>query len=185
MERIMKLVTFGLLGVTLACGGGGSDAVVNDGDNSTTATFVPSGGTREAKTMAMTLGGASGDVVTVAFNLIDTPGVYGAAFRVTYDPARVEFEGFAPGSVLESGGHHPTYQVESAGPGAVDVGASRNGNVPAVDVSGTKTLIRLMFRVTEVGTTPLAFSAPVLFDGAVPPQSIAGVHWMAGDLLAQ
>jgi hypothetical protein len=183
---MMRLVTLGMVCATLACGGGnGAESVVPTDDESVTATFVPSGGNQQANSMAMTLGGASGDEVTVAFNLTDTPGVYGAAFRVTFDPARVEFEGFAPGSVLEAGGHHPTYQVQAAGAGAVDVGVSRNGNVPAVDVNGTKTLIRLMFRVTEAGTTPLAFSAPTLYDGGLPPQPIANVTWSAGSLLAE
>jgi hypothetical protein len=133
----------------------------------------------------MALGGTAGDLVTVAVNLTDISNVYGAAFSITFDPARAAFTGWSPGAVLETGGHAPTYQIDDAQPGTVIVGATRNGNVSGVNVTGSRTLVRMTFRVLVEGSTALAFSAPELYDAAVPPQAIAGVTWHAGALQAQ
>ena len=175
-----------LLPGTLACGGGGGGGgVVPGGGGSMTATFVPATSSPGPKSSVMGLGNVAGELVTVTVNLTDVSNVYGAAFSVTYDPARVSFHGSSAGTILETGGHTPTYQVTAAQAGTVVVGATRNGNVAGVNVSGTKTLVRLTFQVNVEGDTPLQFSAPELYDGAVPPQPIAGVTWSAGVLSAQ
>lgn len=186
MRTRLSWTAFLLLPATLACGGGGGGGgVVPGGGGSLTATFVPDTASPGPNSSVMGLGGASGDLVTVAVNLTDVSNVYGAAFSVTYDPARVSFQGWAVGTVLESGGQTPTYQIDEAQAGTLVVGATRNGNVPGVNVTGTKTLVRLTFRVNAEGSTPLQFSSPELYDGAVPPQPISAVTWSAGAIAAQ
>lgn len=187
--RVM-LVSLALCGLTsaVACsgGGGGAEQVLGVGGGSLAAGFAPDQPSPGANTTAMSLGGASGDVVTVSINVTDTFGIYGASFDVTFDPARAEFVGLAHGSLLESGGHTPTYQVNMGQPGTLLVVATRNGNVPSVNAVGTKNLVNLTFRVKAAGDAPLAFvsGSRDLFDGQIPPQSISGVQWYAGSLQA-
>lgn len=186
MGRKLGWAVLWLLPATLACGGGGGGGgVVPGGGSSLTATFAPDEPTPASNSSAMALGGVSGDLVTIAVNLTGTSNVYGAAFSVTYDPARATFTGWSHGSILESGGHTPTYQVTAAPAGTVVVGATRNGNVPGVNVGGTSTLIRLTFRVEVEGDTVLAFSDPELYNAAAPPQPLSGVTWYAGALQTQ
>ena len=185
MRRWLRVALLCTLPATMACGGGGGDSAVPDGGSSLTASFAPNTTSPGPKSSAMALGGTAGDLVTVAVNLTDISNVYGAAFSVSFDPARATFTGWSNGSVLETGGHGPTYQVDDAQPGTVVVGATRNGNVPGVNVTATRTLVRLTFRVLVEGSTALQFSAPELYDAAVPPQPIAGVSWHAGALQAQ
>jgi hypothetical protein len=176
-----------ILPTAVACGGGGGgggDPVVPGGDSSMTATFVAESPAPPPLSTAMALSGVSGDLVTVAIQVTDTNGIYGAAFSVAYDPARAAFVGWSPGVLLEQGGHAPTYQVDAGAPGTLVAGVTRNGNVPGVSAAGSRSLIRLTFRVLEAGATPLGFSGTALFDAGIPPQPIPGVLWYAGALQA-
>ncbi len=187
MHKNVKCLAMALLMIpmTVACGGGGGSAAVTDGGSSIGAGFVPLVPTPGANTTAMGAGTARGAAVGIQVTVTDTDTVYGASFRVDYDPARVQFVGWNPGTLLEHGGHAPTYQVDGTStPGAIFVGASRTGNVPAVNVTSTEALVVLNFRVLEAGDSPLAFSDEQLYNGQVPPQSLSGIHWFGGTLHA-
>ena len=130
----------------------------------------------------MAEGARNANVVTVRVQVTDTNGVYGASFEVQYDVTKVQFEGWSPGTILESGGNNPNYTVNATN-GMVVVGASRTGNAAGVDVTGTQTLINLTFRVTDTGTMPIQVINPVLSDDQLQPQPLFGISWSAGDLV--
>ena len=153
MHKNMKWLAVALLTIpmTVACGGGGT-AAVTDGGGSIGAGFVPQEPAPGSNTTAMGTGTSSGAAVGIQVTVTDTDTVYGASFRVDYDPARAQFVGLNRGTLLERGGHVATYQVDGTStPGAIFVGASRTGNVPAVNVTSTEALVVLNFRVLEAG----------------------------------
>lgn len=183
MKRSGFVLGFFVLATMAAACGGGSD-VVNNSPSVLTGGFTPEVLNPGAKTTAMGVGSTSGSLVTVAVNITNTNGVYGAAFDVRFDPAMASWVSYSHGSVLETGGHTPTYQVDDSQPGRVVVGASRNGSVSAVDVVGTRNLINLTFRVTQPGSSQLTFGSPDLYNAQAPPQPIPGVTFFGGALQA-
>ena len=187
MKRASRIpFLFCLLLVVSACGGGGSDAVINDPGGTLSASFAPNQPNPGNLATAMAPGGSSGALMTVAVVVANTNDVYGAALVVTFDPAKASYQGWTHGTLLETGGQSPTYQVDASVPGTVIVGATRNGNVVGVDVSGVRGLINLTFRVTAAGTSAVDFDIPssVLYNSNAPPEPIPGVVFSGGVLQA-
>lgn len=171
---------------TVACGGGGGgDAgVVNPSPDPVTASFQADDNSPGANSVGMLQGTHSADLVTVRVTVTNTTGVYGAAFDVTYDVAKVGYVSWSAGTLLEQGGHLPTYTVSDNGAGRVVVAASRNGSVGTVNASGTVDMIKLTFRMKVVGESRADFGAdPILYDGQNPPAEKASINWYAGSLV--
>ena len=184
MKRALPLLLLISLVAVVACGGSSptSDRSTGGGSGSITASFdaeEPSPGNNE---VSMAQAGTSGNAVTVVVQITNTNGVYGANFDVSYDTAKVQFEGHSPGTILESGGQNPTYQVHAAN-GMVTVGVSRTGAVPGVNVLGTQPLVLLTFRVTDVGTMPIDFLNGTVYDDQSTPQPLPISAWWAGSLV--
>ena len=185
MKNAMVTLMILLIPAAVACGGGSSsDSVINGGGGSSSIGFNPSEPAPGANTVALGTDSPSGDAVSLDVNVTDTQDVYGASFRVQFDPSLITFLGWRRGSVLERGGHVPTYTINQAVPGEIVVGISRNGDVPAVDVTGSEPLVVLDFRMTRAGTSEVVFSAAELYDGSLPPQQIPGLAWFGGTLYA-
>lgn len=178
--RRESAVLLTLLAMTLAtaCGGGGDGTVGGGGGGSVTlnATFVPDQATPGADTASLAQGSANANDVIVQVNVTDTDGVHSAAFDIVWNPAMLDFVGYAPGNLLEQNSTSATYNVGQSN-GRIVVGASRSGNV-GVNVVGTKTLINLTFHMKEVGTTPVAIQNASLRDGALT--EIASISWFGG-----
>lgn len=187
MRPTLRTALNAMLLVLLAtsCGGGGGDSTTPP--SGLVASFEPAQPSPGANTVAMARGSATADVVTVDVNVTDTNDVYGAAFDLFFDSAGVQYVNWSAGNLLEQGGNSPVYNVEldSSDSGHLLVGASRTGSVPPVDVSGTKTLVRLTFRVKQANSFPLSFGAEALFDGQNPPREISGISWFAGSVTGQ
>ena len=173
-----------LAAAVAACGGGGGGSGGGVVSPSLSASFLPDTPNPGANSVSMAEGAASGDVVTVQVRVTDTNDVYGAAFDVTWnDPSIAQYLGWSPGTLLEEGGNVPNYTVEGSVPGRVVVGAARSGNVSGVDVSGTRVLIALDFRLLRTALTPAVFTAnPQLYDSQLQP---IAVSWHAGSLQAR
>ena len=180
----MKLGTVVLLFALMtapACGGGGG---ADPGGSPTplAASFVPEQPSPVANNVAMAQGARSNDVVTINVTLTDANGVYATAFEVVFDDTHTVYLGFTPGSVFEQGGNTPNYTVNASGatnPGRLIVGISRTGST-ATNVSGTKTVVGLQFRVKQAGVYPLAIQNAVVYDNQPTPQPIPGIAWFAG-----
>lgn len=180
----MKLGTVALLLALVtapACGGGGGSSTDPGGSPSPlAATFVPDEPSPAATTAAMAEGPKNNDVVTVNVTLTDASGVFGTAFEVVFDDTHTVYLGFTPGTVFEQGGNSPNYQVNgTSNPGRIVIGVARAG-ATATDVSGTKTLVGLQFRVKQAGVYPLLIQNAVVYDNQPRPQPIPGIAWFAG-----
>jgi hypothetical protein len=130
----------------------------------------------------MAQGARTNDVVTINVTLTDVSGAYATAFEVVFDDTHTAYLGFAHGSVFEQGGNVPNYTVNVSGatnPGRLIVGVSRTGST-ATNVSGTKTVVGLQFRVKQAGVYPLTIQNAVVYDSQSTPQPIPGIAWFAG-----
>jgi hypothetical protein len=170
----------------LACGGGGSSTgkVISPSPTPPTASFVPAKFTPGGHLVTMAEGTKAGDAVTVLVQVSGTSGLYGAGFNVGYNTDYVTYVGWSPGGLLETGGNQVNYIVSNKPSlGAVVVNATRVGSEPAIDVSGTMTVITLTFRVATMGSFPLTFeSDATLYDAQIPSQPIPGLVWYGGSL---
>ena len=163
-----------------ACGGGGGGSDAGGSPTPLAASFVPDQPTPGGNTVALAEGLKSNDVVTVNVTMTSTNGVFGAAFEVVYDDVHTVFLGYTAGSVVEQGGNTPTYNVDgTSNPGRVVVGVSRTGS-GATNVSGTKTVIGLQFRVKQAGVYPMVIQNSAVYDNQNPPQPLGGISWFAG-----
>jgi hypothetical protein len=168
--------------VTAPACGGGSSSDLGGSPPAIAASFTPDEPTPDPNTVAMAEGTTTYDVVTVNVTLTGTNGVYAAAFDVVYDEAHVTYLDFTHGSAFEQGGNTPNYSASAAStPGRVVVGVSRIGD-SATDITGTKTIVGLQFRVKQAGAYPITIESPVMYDAQAPPQPIPGIAWFAGTL---
>jgi len=175
--------------VAVSCGGGGSDAGAISGDSGESSTlaasFVPDQPSPGDSTVALAVEGTSGALVTLQVNVSGVDNVFTAEFQLAYDPQRVEFVNWSPGTLLETGGNPPSYLVRNLQPGLLEVAASRlDGASGGVDVTTPQTVIHLLFRATEAGSSTLAFSRAFLYDAQDPPQPIDGLSWYGGTVTA-
>ena len=186
MQRTLSLSLLVLLVVVVACGGGSPAADRNSGGGGSTisasfdsASPAPTG----PNEISMDQGGVTANAVTVRVRITNTDDIYAAAFELTYDAGAANFEGWSPGTILESG-NTPNYDVTEPVNGTIFVSASRTGNVSGVDVGATATLINLTFRVTDVGTMPVQTTNEELFDDSLQPQPLPGpFNWSSGSLI--
>ena len=180
MKRAAIVLIIGLVSVLVACGGGGGGASGGGGGPSTNvnAGFVGNVSSPGSNSVSLAEDSASGPAVTVAVNLTDTSGVYGAGFDLTFDGNKVDFQGWSPGNVLEQGGQSPTYAVNQIGSGRIRVGVTRLGSAPEVDVNGTQPVIMLDFRVTDLGTFNAQLTQGTVSDDQ--SQALPGIAWNGG-----
>lgn len=182
VNRVATSLVLAVLSIALACGGGGGGGPdpTDGGSGALAANFVPDQPSPGLETVSMGLDGAIGDVVTLRIRVTETQAVYGAAFDLVYDPTFATFLTWAPGTFLEAGGQTPNYAVNSPQPGRVVVGVSRLGDVPGVDAAGTRTLVKLTFRIRKTGSSQATFQAASLSDDQIPPGDISGLTWAGG-----
>ena len=180
--KIGTLVLILALVTAPACGGG-SGASPGGSPTPLAASFIPEQPSPAANNVAMAEGAKTNDVVTINVTLTDANGVYATAFEVVYDDTHTVYLGFTPGSVFEQGGISPNYTLSTVSgatnPGRIIVGVARTGSV-ATDVSGTKTVVGLQFRVRQAGVYPLTVQNAVVYDSQSTPQPIPGMVWFAG-----
>ena len=185
MNRSLPFV-IALMVVACACGGGGGGGgVVDPSPTPLTASFVAAQPSPGANTVSMASGGGTDDIVAVRVDVTGTSDVWGAAFDVQFNPVYIDYVGYTPGTLLEQGGQTVSYTVRppTGSSGIVVVGVSRVGQAPAVDVTTTRTLVNLTFRVKSKGSYPLDFGPGAsLLDASVA--SISGLvePWSGGSL---
>ena len=175
-RNIFSLSTIVLIFLT-ACSSGGNDGLTLIG-----ADFTPDVSNPGSGTASMQTGSIGSNLATVDVGVTGVDNLYAASFDVVYDPAKVDFMRYSAGTILESGGHSPHYDVQDNGQGRLVVVAQRLGAVPGVDVTATQPVIRLTFRVAEVGVSRLDFENTNLKDDRIPPQNIADITWSGGVL---
>jgi hypothetical protein len=182
MNRLGAVAVLLVLTVIISsCGGsGGAEEVIDGGSNLLRASFAPFEPDPGSNTVSFDQGSARSNVVEVVVRVTGTNDVYSASFDVLYDPAFADFTGWSPGSVLEDGGHNPLYVISEPTAGRVVVGASRQGGESSVDVTDTRTLVELSFRVAETGTSEVQIANEDLKNES--GQVIQDIGWHGGNL---
>ena len=149
-HRLVIAVTLALTVTALPSCGGGSDG--GGGNTTPTATFTPDTPAPGNGTIAMLAGTANGAAVNVRIAVTGIDDFFGAAFRVTYDPTALFFNGMDDsGSLLRQGGvsnNNLFFQAnQSTVVGQVVVTATRLNPVTTgtVDVAATSDLVVLNF----------------------------------------
>jgi hypothetical protein len=189
MRSTVGILVSVLLAFSFACGGGsGSGGGVisggSSGSSTLAASFTAAQPAPPPDSVAMAPGGATGPVVTIRINVTDLSDLFGADFDITYNSTNLEYVSYSAGTALEANGGSVSYLVEPQ-PGLLVVGASRNGGATGgVDVTGTKPLIHLTFRARRAASSVLSFESAALFDAQSPPQTIPGISWHGGTLVA-
>jgi hypothetical protein len=183
MSRVTFCSLVACLVLITACGGGGTSAVPEPPGPSSNivASFTPDQAAPGPSTVSMKQGTKNGDVVTIEVQVTDTGDVYGVAFDLVYDASNTSYANWSSGSLLEAGGHNPTYQVGTAQPGRLVVVATRSGSVSGADANGSKTIMKLTFRVGEAGAFPVTIENGGLYNDQ-SPQPVPGINWFAGTL---
>lgn len=181
LPRLSGLLIALLLAAT-ACGSSGSGVVVVT--PSLAASFTADQPNPGPDMVSLDEGSKTGNLVTVEIQVTDISGVYGSAFDVAYDPSMATFENWFSGSLLEQGGQTPTYRVNATQSGQLVISVERQGNVGGANAVGTVTLIRLTFRVTQTGSSPISFPGiPTLLDAQTQPQPIFVSDWFGGTIV--
>lgn len=186
------LVAFAATGL-ISCGGGGgggTTAVL-------TANFTPDSATPAAGSVSMQRGSVAAANFNVDVRLSEVAGVFGAAFRVTYPTASVQYQSFDSSASRLRGATTPAasnfnFTVDATTtPGTLYVVATRlqngAGTIPGIDFTGTNDLlITLRFRATTSISTPavLAFSATNRDVVGPTGTSIAITGWSGGGVTA-
>jgi len=179
MNRTLTIVgMFAILAAGVGCSSGGSGG--GPVQSGLSAGFVADQPSPAADTVNASTGSANNDMITVQINVTDTAGVYSAGFDLIYDPNQVTYSGWSPGALLEQGGFAGDYLVSEIQPGQLVVSAGRVGNVPGANASGTVPVIRITFRVDQVGSSNISFQANNLLDDQQQPHP--SIAWFGGSL---
>lgn len=190
LRTVVGIASTLCLATSLACGGGGggAGATIDGGGGAGTllaATFVsdqasPPG----AGTVGVTEAESSSNLVTLAVRVTDVADIFTVGFDVNFNPALVQYVSWAPGTLLETGGESVIYNVAPHADKVV-VGASRVSPASGADVTGSQTVVRLTFRVTQAGSSPVPLTGGFLLDSQPPgPSEIQGISWSGGQILA-
>src|SRR5262245_20752992 len=182
--KLGPLVLMMALVAAPACGGGGggSDSGVGGSPTPLSASFVPELTSPGSNTVAMLQASKTNDVVNVYVTLTGTSNVYGAAFEVVFNDTDATYLGFTKGVAFEAGGNAPNYTVDgTSNPGRIVFCVART-NGTATNITASKAILTLQFRVKQSGTSPVALQNGVIFDAQTQPQPIANILWYAGPL---
>lgn len=201
-RTMLSLATTAFLGAALfvsqGCGGG------NDSSGTTTsgpvAIFTPDVAAPGPGSVALQSGTGSGASISVRVTVTGVSGVFGAAFRIQFDPTALQFNGMTDsGSFLRDGGVTESNLIftedHSSTPGEIKIVASRLDPTaaPPVDVTTTADLVILSFTARKV-LLPAATEGRVEFgdpkqvcDGTVvaPGCGSIAVTWSGGGISAQ
>lgn len=191
MRMALLITVSALAAFSAGCGGGSSDGgLIGGGGGSTVvaASFEPDVANPGANTIAMAPVGSAGDTVTVAVNITGTNGISSVGMDVTFDPSKVEYTGeWSSGDLFppceRDGGTTWCFGLDGpSAPGRIVLSLTPPGSPPPIDVSGTATLVHLVFRATTIGNSSLGFEHTALFDSSLTV--IPGVSWHGGTIEA-
>jgi hypothetical protein len=162
VPRIGIAVVLLLALTSLSCGGGGGGSGIPT--PSLSATFTPATTNPSGSAVFMSAGATSGAVFTIQVNAANVTDLFGAGFRVLYDPAVIGYVGSdSSASVLLGSGVQTDFSVTVSSPGTLFVTATRiqaNPFVPGVDVTTPAELISLTFQaLLSTGGSTLSFSS--------------------------
>ena len=189
MKTMYRIATIGHMTLLVSCSGGGpsGNTIIPEppgGSSNLVGSFDPAQPSPADSTISMSQGSAtSGDIVMVQVNVTGIDNLFGVNFDVIYNPALADYLRDYPGTILESGGQSVSYILTENQPGVIVAGVARNGaEAGGVDVTATRALVTLAFRVTGAGSSPVSFQNESCVDANL--ELIPGLTWAGGTLLA-
>lgn len=179
------LALVAVLSVAVGCGGGGGVGVTPPALCIGFAADVP--GTPAASTVVAKQGlGTTCGQVEVLVRLTGVNDVFTVSFDVAFNPLKVAYEGYSiAGSELSSDG--ASLQVlETPGTGSVSLGVSRVNPATGLNITGTGTVIKLLFSAVSNSvpdTASFAFSSTQVLGSETPPVEKTGISWSGGQFV--
>ena len=177
-----------LAAVVTGCGGGSGDdpssmlSPNGGGSSALAASFTPDEPAPPPESVTMVVQSVSGNTVAVGFDVTGVSDIGSAGFDLLYDPEMVQFVGWSLGTLFPPCNSGSTLcLVDSSLPGRVVFGISATGGA-SVDAPGQRTLVRVVLRALEPGSSAVAFDQAALKDAAI--SDIPGIAWHGGALLA-
>lgn len=124
---------------------------------------------------------AIGSQFTVTVNISNAANLFGVAFDLIYDPAKIQFVSAQKGSFLEQGGATTVMTTAVSPVGDLIVGYSRQavGGV-ATGIDGSGTLMSITFRGLASGTSSLVFQNNALCDPNGSSCHVISADWSNG-----
>lgn len=162
-------------------GGGGGDAVVPTAsciEHTATYRRIP------GVVWTATAPGSSCDVLKLDVVLLGFEDVYGAEFRLHFDPSVLKYESSDDSVSFLREDQTTVQSLIGEEPGIVVVGITRVRGEHGVNASEEAILIRLTFsrKPGPPRTFPLEFSNAYLFGSETPPQVKDGVEFRGGEV---
>jgi hypothetical protein len=183
---LVATVLFALIAAALGCGGGGGGGGGTGGSTAPCLSYMPASAPGPSSIVTRSSGGSCG-TLQLEFVATGVTDLFAASFRVTYDPAIMEYDSVSvAGSHLSSDGAQ-LQVLDATGAGMVDIDVSRIGTSTGIDFNG-EVLIRLSFdRVQGFGSAsfPLTLGNELLQDSDAPPVVIGGITWFGGTVELQ
>jgi hypothetical protein len=178
-------------------GGGGGTMVPDDGmlPDGPAVSFTPDNPSPGVGTISMAAGATDGTEFEVRILVTGIDDFFGAAFRVTFDPSIVDYNGFSSGgSFIEGAGITTDFRAEldSGNPGVILVNATRQGQVAGVDAVDSQELLVLSFEASGPGVGALSFDRAATRQVSVCPSPTgactdladSSLTWSGGTLVA-
>lgn len=144
------------------CGGGKTPTTPRPPTTTPSVTFVADASNPGTDAIALTMTSSTVDTFTLALLAFEVADLFGYGVDITFDPAVVMFETATAGTFLDGEGITVTSQIAEGPSGTLVIGQSRVGAV--VGMSGSGTLLSLIFKSVAAGTSTFTTSNAGAFD---------------------
>lgn len=144
------------------CGGGKTPTAPRPTTPPPSVTFVADAANPGADAIALSMTSSTADTFTLVLLAFEVTDLFGYGVDITFDPAIVMFDTATAATFLDGEGITVTTQITENPSGTLVIGQSRVGAVPGV--SGSGTLLSLIFKSVAAGTSTFTTSKTGAFD---------------------
>ena len=149
----------------------------NSDDAGILADFVEVNRTPAPNQVFLALDSVENERVSVSVRVRGTGNLYGADLTLVYDPTRVVFRTYDPGTLLEQGAGFIDYQVQAQIPGTLRIQIARATAGTVVAGLDDPRLVTLGVDVVKTGSAPTGFGGSLHDDASNP---LPGITFFGG-----
>ncbi len=146
------------------CGGGTTPTTPRPPSRPLSVTFVAEASNPGADAIALSMTSSTAATFTLVLLAAEVTDLFGYGVDITFDPTIVMFDTATAGTFLDGEGITLTTQISEGPSGTLVIGQSRVGAV--VGMSGSGTLLSLVFNSVATGTSAFTTSKAGAFDSA-------------------